>query len=153
MRQTQLVYQQRAEQAVSDLGYLEKQAARMEEALTQLENERTQFQTQLMQIERQIDAIDRNDRMIDMMEKRQKTLDQVSRYEAYSLDQVTANLSEIRSRQEAELEMLTGSQETEDFARIAQIQVDSEANGTSDPTVSGSSAARSGYTLAPVGRH
>lgn len=151
VRQTQFVYQQRAEQAVTDLGYLTKQAQRLEEALTQLENERTQFQTQLMQIERQIDAIDRNDRMIEMMEKRQRTLDEVSRYDACSMDQVTSKLSEIRSRQEAELEMLTTAQATEDFESMARFQLDREAHGAAANTTPGFEV-ESSLRLAPVMR-
>jgi len=130
VRQTQIVYQQRADQAITDLGYLEKQAQRLEEALTQLENERTQFQTQLMQLERQIDAIDRNERMIEMMEKRQKTLDEVSRYDAFSIDHVTSKLSEIRSRQEAELEILTTGQSATDWEDAARYQLDRESLST-----------------------
>lgn len=132
VRQTQVVYQQRADQAITDLGYLEKQAQRLEEALTQLENERTQFQTQLMQLERQIDAIDRNERMIEMMEKRQRTLDEVSRYDAFSMDHVTSQLSEIRSRQEAELELLTSGQNATDWEDAARYQIDRENLGTSN---------------------
>jgi chromosome segregation ATPase len=152
VRQTQFVYQQRAEQAVTDLGYLTKQAQRLEEALTQLENERTQFQTQLMQIERQIDAIDRNDRMIEMMEKRQRTLDEVSRYDASSMDQVTSKLSEIRSRQEAELEMLTTAQDTEDYESMARFELDREAHSAAASHTTPGFEVESSLRLAPVMR-
>lgn len=150
VRQTQVVYQQRADQAVTDLGYLEKQAQRLEEALTQLENERTQFQTQLLQLERQIDAIDRNERMIEMMEKRQRTLDEVSRYDAFSMDHVTSKLSEIRSRQEAELDLLTSSQGTTDWEDAARYELDRESFDVDDQD--GFEHA-GGFELAPIKRH
>jgi chromosome segregation ATPase len=152
VRQTQFVYQQRAEQAATDLGYLGKQAQRLEEALTQLENERTQFQTQLMQIERQIDAIDRNDRMIEMMEKRQRTLDEVSRYDAFSIEQVTSKLSELRSRQEAELELLTSAKATADFEDMARFQLERESIGAAAVVPTGEFEVESDFRLAPATR-
>jgi chromosome segregation ATPase len=149
VHQTRVVYQQRADQAITDLGYLEKQAQRLEEALTQLENERTQFQSQLMQLERQIDAIDRNERMIEMMEKRQRTLDEVSRYDAFSMDHVTSKLSEIRSRQEAELDMLTTSQGATDWEDAARFDLDSQSTGASYELQIGADQ----FQLSPVTRN
>jgi chromosome segregation ATPase len=89
-----------------DLGYIEQQETRLNDLLTQLESERDSFNAQLFALDRQVDAIARNDRMIEMMEKRQATIDKQSRYRAHSLDQLQGRFAEIRARQEAQLESL-----------------------------------------------
>lgn len=124
IQQTQIAYSNRAADAGHDLLYLEKQAGRMEEMLLQLETERAQFQTQLSQLERQVDAIARNERLIEMMEDRQKTLDECSRYEAASLEQIVSSLAETRSRQEATLEYLSGQEDRSDYEQVARMQLE-----------------------------
>jgi predicted RNase H-like nuclease (RuvC/YqgF family) len=126
LRQTKLVYGARAEDAVRDLGYLQAQSTRIQDALSQLETERAQFQAQLWQIERQVDAIARNERLIEMMAERQESLDQHSRYEAASLEHLTGRLAQVRTRQEAELELLARDQEQVSYEELARIQLDGE---------------------------
>jgi DNA repair exonuclease SbcCD ATPase subunit len=123
VKQTRFVYGERAADAQRDLGYLAQQAERLEEAVMQLETERAQFRAQLWQIERQVDAIARNERLIDMMKDRQKTLDQVGRFEAQSLDHLTGRLSQVRSRQEAELEVLGNEQRSVNYEDQARFEV------------------------------
>ena len=55
--------------------FLAEQQQRLEEMLGDLETERAQFQAQVWQLDNEIAAIERNDRMIDMVEARQKTLE------------------------------------------------------------------------------
>ncbi|MEO0649687.1 MAG: hypothetical protein AAFZ65_03295 [Planctomycetota bacterium] len=126
LRQTQAVYTSRANDAQRDLGYLQDQGQRMRDALAQLETEHAQFQAQLWQIERQVDAIARNERLIGMMEERQKELDEHSRYEAASLDHLTGRLSEIRTRQEAQLQLLSKAQKQVSYEDLARLQIDNE---------------------------
>jgi len=128
IQQTQIAYSNRAADAGHDLLYLEKQSGRMEEMLLQLETERAQFQTQLTQLERQVDAIARNERLIEMMEDRQKTLDECSRYEAASLEQIVSSLAETRSRQEATLEYLSGQEDRSDYEQVARMQLEAMAD-------------------------
>ncbi len=104
---TQAVYESRIAELERDMGYLGQQEQQLVTLLEQLETEHAQFQTQLWQLDRQVDAIARNDRMIEMMSKRQRTIDEQSRYRAASLDQVHARFADIRARQESQLESLT----------------------------------------------
>ena len=130
IRQTQAVYSNRASEASHDLVYLRQQESRMIEVLAQLETEYSNFQAQLWQLERQVDAIARNERLIELMEDRQKTIDELSRFEVVSLDHMVGRLAEMRSRQEAELEMLASDQRRTDYESIAKMELDDESRTT-----------------------
>lgn len=129
IRQTQAIYANRAAEADHDLHYLRQQAERMQEILVKLENEYAQFQTQIWQLERQVDAIARNNRLIALLEDRQKTIDEMSRFEVASVDQLVARLSELRSRQEAELELLASDQRRVDYEGMARMEIEQESRG------------------------
>ena len=129
IRQTQEAYAGRAADAAHDLVYLRQQEQRMEDLLVQLESEHTQFQAQLWQLERQVDAIARNERLIEMLGDRQEVLDSYSNFEIKSLDGMTSRLSEVRSRQEAELEFLAAGQDNSDYEGMARMQLDGETLG------------------------
>lgn len=147
IRQTRAVYSSLASDADRDLGYLRGQAERIHEALLQLETERAQFQAQLWQIERQVDAIARNERLIDMMEQRQRSLDEQTRYEATSLESLTGRLSEVRSRQEAELEILASDQRQVSYEDMARMQLEDEVRAEAIVT---EGIDTTGFELAPV---
>lgn len=129
IRNTRNAYSQRAADAAHDLVYLQNQSLRLEELLSQLETERAQFQSQLSLLSRQVDAIARNERLIDLMESRNKTIEECSRYDAISLDQITNRLAEVRSRQEAELEYLSTRRADTDYEDMARMQIDREGVG------------------------
>lgn len=137
--QTRIAYANRAADAEHDLGYLRQQAGRLEELLVQLETERSEFQAQIWQLERQVDAIARNERLIGLMEDRKRTIDDCSRYEAGSLDQLHARLSEVRSRQEAELEYLATDRQRLGYEEMAKMQLNQETgpalSESTDPAV------------------
>jgi chromosome segregation ATPase len=118
-----LTYAERAQEATRELGYLYQQAERMEELLAQLESERAQFQAQLLQLERQVDAVARNERLIKLMEKRNRTIENMSRYEAGSLEHLQGRLDTIRNRQEAELEVLSNNQATVSYEDRAKLEM------------------------------
>jgi len=124
--QTRTAYAARARDAARDLSYLGQQQSRLEALLTQLETERADFQSQIWQMDRQVDSIARNDRLIELMSKRQKTMDECSRYEAGSLEQVHARMTEVRSRQEAELDLLADTQQRLDYEGVARGQIDEQ---------------------------
>ena len=107
-----------------DLGYLTQQESRLATLLDQLETEQGQFQSQLWQLDRQVDAIARNDRMIEMMSKRQATIDKHSRYRAESLDQVNVRVADIRARQEAQLESLARTTTVNSYENRARVELD-----------------------------
>jgi len=124
---TRVAYSNRAYDAEHDLQYLRQQAGRLDGLLTQLENERAQFQAQMVALSRQVDAIARNERLIDLLESRNETIEECSRYEAVSLDQITGRLAEIKSRQEAELDLLARAEEQGDYEELARLQLAGEA--------------------------
>jgi chromosome segregation ATPase len=151
VRQTRFVYASRASDATRDLGYLAQQADRLEEALAQVETERAQFQAQLWQIERQVDTIARNERLIQMMDQRKKTLEQAGRYQAVSLDAVSGRLAELRTRQEATLQVLSNDQKRLGYEDQARFDVDAleRARTEFDARANGASFATPSPTLAP----
>jgi len=124
--QTRTAYAARARDAARDLTYLGQQQSRLEQLLAQLETERADFQSQIWQMDRQVDSIARNDRLIELMSKRQQTMDECSRYEAGSLDQIHAHMAEVRSKQEAELDLLANNQQRLDYEDVARGQIDDQ---------------------------
>ena len=119
---TRDAYAVEAQTIARDLDLLGKQRGRLTDLLAKLESERTQFQSELWRLNQQIDAIARNDRMIGMMEARQKTLDELGPYKAHSIDQVRDRLAQVRAQQEQKLESLaTGEKELsyEDRAKLS----------------------------------
>ena len=123
IRATRVTYQNRSADAEHDLLYLNQQAERLGELMVQLESERAEFRLQLQQLNRQIDAVARNERLIHLLEKRNRTIEECSRYESESLEQITARLAEVRSRQEAELEILSSTQRQVDYEDMARAEL------------------------------
>ncbi|MBL9001057.1 MAG: hypothetical protein JNK25_07970 [Phycisphaerae bacterium] len=124
IRQVRNAYATRATEIQRDLGYLAQQESRLSALLTQLETEHQEFQAQLWQMDRQVDTISRNDRLIAMMEKRQRTLDEQGRYTTNSLDQLAARFADIRAKQEAQLESLGQSTNALNYEDRAKFELD-----------------------------
>ena len=129
IRQTAAMFAGRGADADHDLNYLLQQATQFEELLLQLTTEHARFQTQLQQLERQVDSIARNDRLIEIVEARQRTFDECSRYEIVSLDQITQRLAQIRSRQVAELDVLANQGKAMDYEEMARYELQAEEGG------------------------
>jgi len=125
VRQTIQTYTNRGSDAGHDLTYLRQQEQRLDDLLVTLEGERARFQSQMSQLSRQVDAIARNERLIDLLEARNRTIEECSTYEAASLDGLTQRLSEVRSWQQAELEMLASSQQQLDYEEAARMELPS----------------------------
>ncbi|HEX6883404.1 MAG TPA: hypothetical protein VF530_08480 [Planctomycetota bacterium] len=126
VRATRAAYAARAADSRRDLGYLTKQAARLEELLVKLHGEQTEFRAQVVGLNRQIDAIGRNDRLLELLEKRNRTIEECSRYEAVSLGQITARLDQIKGKQEAALELLASEERATDYEELARQELASE---------------------------
>ncbi len=126
MRNTRLAHANRSADARHDLEYLQKQEGRLVELKNKLEAERAEFQAQIIALTRQIDNIARNDRLIGLLEKRNRTIEECSRYEAVSLDQITGRLEEIQNRQEAELDILATAERATDYESMARLQIANE---------------------------
>ena len=132
IRQVRSLHSGTAADAAHDLTYLRNQAQRLEDLSTELTTERAEFQSQISMLARQVDAIERNDRLIELLEERNKTIEECSRFDSASVNHVTERLAEIRSRQEAELEILGSTQQTMDYEEMArealhQVEVETSA--------------------------
>lgn len=121
------VYATRTADIETSLQHLTLQRDRLGKLLGQLETERAQFQTQLWQLDREVDSIARNERMIDLMKKREAAIDEHSRYRVESLDQYKARFAQIRARQEAQIQSMSTTSKAGDYESAAKIQLDAEA--------------------------
>jgi predicted nuclease with TOPRIM domain len=133
--QTRTAYASRSADAARDLECLGQQRERLEQLLAQLESERSDFRAQIWQMDRQVDTIARNDHLIELMQRRQKTMDECGRYEAGSLAQVQSAMAEVKSKQESQLKLLTNDQERLDYEDVARMQVDAAPAAKPDKPV------------------
>ncbi len=121
---TRTAHMARAGDIQRDLGYLTKQEGRLGSLVSKLKGEQSEFQVQLWQLDRQVDSIARNDRMIDILAKRQQSIEEQSRYKAASLDHLQTKVADIRAKQEAELAALAAGQERSDYEHKAKMAID-----------------------------
>ena len=126
IEQTKNLYASRAQDLGVDLGYLHDQEAQLADLHERLTTEQSEFQAKLFQLDAQIDTIARNDRLIDMMEDRQATIDEHSRFQANSLDQLNSRLSNIRTEQRARLESIARKDRDHDYIDEAKFIIDQE---------------------------
>lgn len=124
IQQVHNAYANRAADIERDLGYLNTQEERLSKLGEQLTTEHQEFQAQMWALDRQVDSIARNDRMISMMEKRQRTIDEQSRYSANSLDQLQGRFADIRAKQEAKLETFGGVSTGVNYEDRAKVDID-----------------------------
>jgi hypothetical protein len=119
-------YASKAADTQNALNYLDQQEQRLAELLAKLETERAEFQAQLWSLDQQVDTVARNDRLIEIMENRQESIDEHSRYAVASLDQLKGRFAAIRSQQEARLEALSVPATTRTYEDRARQSLDSE---------------------------
>ncbi|GAB4384165.1 MAG: hypothetical protein Kow0022_05900 [Phycisphaerales bacterium] len=131
IKQTNAFHAQRVAELQTDLNYLSQQEEQLAALLTRLETEQAEFQAQLFQLDAQVDAIDRNERLIEMIKERQKTIDKHSRYQATSLDQLHRQLSKIRAEQKAQLENFATTAKARDYEAEAQFLIEQGDAGLS----------------------
>jgi chromosome segregation ATPase len=124
IEQTRDLYAGRARDLSTDLTYLVDQEAQLTDLLARLETEQSEFQAKLFQLDAQIDTIARNERMITMMEDRQATIDEHSRYQANSLDQLNGRLSQIRNEQRSRLESISRKEKGRDYVNEAEFLIE-----------------------------
>ena len=126
IQNTRDMYAARATDLSTDLGHLNDQEQQLSDLLERLESERSEFQAKLFQLDAQIDTIARNERLIDMMEDRQDTIDAHSNFQANSLDQLNGRLSSIRTEQRARLEAIAGRDSDKNYVDEAEFLIDQE---------------------------
>lgn len=123
---TLTAYASRIADAERDLGFLQQQSTRLEEMLGTLETERAQFQAQVWQLSGQIEMIARNDKLIELIEKRQASMDRFNKYEAVSLDNVTGRIAKIRAEQEGRLQAMANHTKGDDYETKARTMINAE---------------------------
>lgn len=117
-------YVSRATEVNRGLELLGQQHERLENLHAQLVQEQADFETQLFQLDTQIDAIARNDRLIEMLETRQARIDDASRYEAHSLDQLTGRVEQILTQQNSRLNQIVGSVDEQRYEQRAIYELE-----------------------------
>lgn len=135
IERTKTQYATQAFDAQHALGYLHQQESRLEEVLGELEGERAQFRSQIQQLSQQVDAIARNERLIKLLDKRNQTIETMTRYEPASLDNIQGRLAAIQSRQEAELDLLSNVKDQVDYEQEARLEVLSQTQAASNSSV------------------
>ena len=130
IQQMRDAYSSRAADLSQELFVLSDQENRLSDLLDQLQTEQSEFQSQLWQLDRKVDAAARNERLIALMKKRQDRIDDHSRYDAISLDNLNRQLDGIRAKQEAELARLAGYSAEQDYQRIAEGEINRSNRAT-----------------------
>ena len=114
-------YEDRLASDRTQMGLLNVQRVRLSDLLEKIEHEHETYRAQLWQLDREIDAIERNDRIIAMVEQQQETLSGFDRFgNAGNLDQVRAQLAEVRTVQESTILALTDSGTGSDYETRAR---------------------------------
>jgi phage shock protein A len=107
------------------LKFLQEQKGRLAEILDQLSSEYDTYRAQLWQLDRQIDSIERNDRLIELTEDQQATLDGYKRFgKVQNLKQIESKLAELRRKQEAQLKYLSKRGIARDYEKAAEYELD-----------------------------
>ncbi len=127
INQVRLNYQDRLAQDEQQTTLLNEQAARLNEIREQLESEYATFQSQLWQLDRQIDAIERNDRLIELIEEQQATLESYDKWgKVENLKQLESKLAELRTIQQAQLDTLRNKGIRHDYQERAMYDLEPE---------------------------
>jgi chromosome segregation ATPase len=118
-------YEDRLAHDEFQLEFLGEQKTRLTAILNKLESDYNTYQTQLWQLDRQIDAIARNERLIELTERQQATLDSYDRFGSIdNLKQLEAKLAEIAAFQTAQLETLEKRGVQYDYEERARYDVE-----------------------------
>ncbi len=121
---TRNAYAARADDIRRELGYLGQQEERLSSLASKMEAEQAEFQAQLWELDRQVDAIARNERMVKMMEQRERRFSRFASYEGVSLDNLRDDLSRARAEQERRLEALMARVTPHDYEAEAKRDLD-----------------------------
>ena len=119
-------YQDRLASDKFQLQFLDEQKSRLVSILEKLEDEYATYETKLWQLDRQIDAIQRNDRLIELTERQQATLENYSRFDTPNLATLESKLAELRAEQEAQLQVLAKHGMNDDYEDRARFELESQ---------------------------
>ena len=135
IERTRSAHAARAADAAHNLKYLRLQEERFVVLLDELEEEHAQFQAQLVQLKNEVESIARNERLIRMLEARQRTLDEAGHFDAVSFEHIAGSLERKRAEQEAELDHLAAGARALDYADVAASQLRTEQRSTAPAQV------------------
>lgn len=127
IRSTFNAYNARVVEADDTLTVLAQQRTRLTELIAELTSEHEEFRAQIAQLDGQIAAIERNDKLIEMVEERERAIRQYDKHETVSLDQVKAKLAKTRAEQEARLSSALNASRSNDYATQAEEMLNREA--------------------------
>lgn len=120
------LYTSRASDIEADLAALESDREILTGLLGKLETEQAEFQAQIAQLDAKIDAIARKERMADLMEERQKRINELTRYEVASLDQLRSKLAERHAELDARIASASKRDDRSSYEDRAKFEVDSK---------------------------
>jgi chromosome segregation ATPase len=118
------LYDARAADIETDLAALEADREILTNLLAKLETEQAEFQAQIAQLDAKIDAIARKERMADLMEERQKRIDELTRYEVASLDQLRSKLAERHAELDARISSASKRDDQASYEDQARYEVE-----------------------------
>jgi predicted nuclease with TOPRIM domain len=127
IRSTYNAYAARVVEADQTLEVLSTQHARLSDVLGEMQNEFSTFRVQIAELDGQIAAIERNERLIKMVEEREKAIAQLDRHESHSLEHIKGKLAKTRAEQEARLNAALTNSDGDDYAREAEEMLRREA--------------------------
>jgi len=126
INETVSLYGARAADIETDLAALESDREILTGLLAKLETEQAEFQSQIAQLDAKIDAIARKERMADLMEERQKRIDELTRYEVASLDQLRSKLAERHADLDARIASASTRDDQASYEDRARYEVESQ---------------------------
>jgi chromosome segregation ATPase len=97
------------------------------EALVTLEAELSEYHAQLAILDSEIEMLSRNERALDMLEDHSRTINQLDRFDASSLDHVKARIAKARSEQEMRFESLKTRESQSDYETKAKAMLGAES--------------------------
>jgi chromosome segregation ATPase len=121
-------YTARANAAQQSIDLLGQHRVRWTEQLDKLESEHAEFQARLAQLEGQIEMYARNEKLLDMLEERDRALRNFDTFEAVSLEQMNQQLAKKEAEQEARINALMQQSSGESYAEKAERQLQDEQN-------------------------
>ncbi len=124
-------YAKRTNEMNQNLGYLAKQRTQLAQLLIKLEAEQSQLQAELWLLDRDVDTIARNERLVEMMQKRQETIDRNSRYSGTSLENYKNQVARIKAKQERTLALLTQNAVEDNYVSRAEFDLDRDHSARS----------------------
>jgi len=127
IRSTYNAYAARLTESDDTLAVLNQQRERLASLLNELTSEHEEFRAQIAQLDGQIAAIERNEKLITMVEQRERAIREYDKSESVSVDQVRAQLARTRAEQEARLSSAINAARSSDYADRAEEMLTREA--------------------------